>query len=123
MKLGTETNSVMNHLMSGTKGAPQPAVGMGATRLGWTYRNPATIVEVRTFKSGARTGQVRAVAIQDDHAKRIDNNSMSESQEYEFTPNRNGAVQWFKVDKNGSFKGDGGRLRIGERDKYYDFSF
>lgn len=123
MKLGTETNSLMNHLMSGTKGAPQPTVGMGATRLGWTDRNPATIVEVRRFKSGARAGQVSAVAIQDDNATRVDRNGMSESQEYTFTPNAEGAIQWFKADKSGSFKGDGGRLRIGERAKYYDFSF
>lgn len=126
MKLGTETCSMINYLMSGTVGAPKPEVGMGATKLGWTDRNPATIIEV--LKGG------KVIVVQADDAKRVDNNGMSESQEYEFTPNPNASREYYKLDKNGAYRSaymnengrlvfGSGQLRIGERDKYYDYSF
>lgn len=123
MKLGTETNGLSNYLLSGTNGQPVPEVGMGATVLMWSDRHPATIVAVVTFKGGARAGQVKEIHVQQDDAKRVDNNGMSESQTYEFTPNKDAGIQIFKVTKSGAFKGSGGQLRIGERDKYHDFSF
>ena len=44
MNLGTETGSVMNHLMSRmVRGEPAPRVGMGATLLSWTDRHAATV--------------------------------------------------------------------------------
>lgn len=43
MKLGRETGSLINHLLSHSK-EPAPAVGMGATILGWSDRHPATVV-------------------------------------------------------------------------------
>jgi hypothetical protein len=45
------TNSLTNYMMSGSKGAPQPEVGMGATELLWTDRNPYTVVEVINEKT------------------------------------------------------------------------
>mgnify|MGYP001576962564 CR=1 FL=1 len=41
LRAGTQTGSLINHLMSGSKGA-EPEVGMGATILGWSDRHPAT---------------------------------------------------------------------------------
>lgn len=123
MRLATETNSLVNHLLSGTRGAPQPEVGMGATILMWTDRRPATIVGLEYFKSGARAGQVSAVWIQEDDASRIDNNGMSEMQEYEIVPNPAAMKVRYKVNKAGAFTGPSGQLRIGQRSKYYDMSF
>ena len=127
MKLGTETASMTNYLLSGTKGQPTPVVGMGATKLCWTDRHPATIVEV--LKGG------KLIGIQKDNCKRIDSNGMSEDQDYEFTPNPSASIEYYKLNKQGAYyaahkneKGNfvfvgGGQLRIGDRDKYHDFSF
>lgn len=126
MKLGTQTASLTNYLMSGTDGAPAPQVGMGATKLGWTDRRPATIVEV--LNGG------KVIVVQEDTAKRVDDNGMSESQDYEFTPNPEATREFYKLDNKGAYrsayrneKGNlvfgSGQLRIGERDKYHDYSF
>lgn len=51
MKLGSETNSVVNHIYSrAVIGQPEPQVGMGGTVLHWTDRDPVTIF--RVFKVG-----------------------------------------------------------------------
>lgn len=39
MKLGTQTGSTTNYLMSGVKGQPAPEIGMGVTLLHWTDRS------------------------------------------------------------------------------------
>ena len=121
----------MNHLYSRmTNGQPQPVVGMGATLLQWTDRDPATVVEVKSLKSGALL-----IAVQEDKAQRTDNNGFSESQEYEYTPNPEAAKQWFRFEEGKGWRSvranekgrfvltGGGGLRIGEREKYHDFSF
>jgi len=129
MNLGTETGSLMNHLYSRmTIGEPEPVVGMGATLLSWTDRNPATIVEVNTKK--------RYIVVQEDHAVRVDSNGMSEAQEYHFTPNPDANRRIYRKVKSGEWvehqiNPETGRLvqsrsaglRIGERDKFYDYSF
>ena len=129
LKLGRDTGSFSNYLMSGTRGQPDPVVGMGATLLSWTDRHPATIVSVE------KVGKKIIVGVRKDDAVRIDNNGMSECQQYEFTPRADGHVSYFRFD--GDHKGwrgvskkdkrwclnGGSGLRIGERDKYHDFSF
>jgi hypothetical protein len=72
--------------------------------------------------------------VQEDDAKRIDNNGISESQQYEYTPNPDSPIQYFR-NKNDSwesvyfdmdtnrFKKGSGSILIGHREKYYDFSF
>lgn len=123
MRLGTDTGSMTNYLMSGTRGAPAPEIGMGATVLMWSDRYPVTIVEIERFKTGSRKGQISAVLVQEDDVLRIDKNGMSESQQYEFKPNVLNSIQRFKVNKVGAFVCEGRRLRTGERDKYHDYSF
>lgn len=131
MKLGTQTGSLVNHLYSrAVIGQPEPELGMGATLLAWTDRHPATVTD--TFL----VGKTRYVTVQDDDAKRLDRNGMSEAQEYEYTPNPKGRLTTFRRNKDGMWeevewnagtnrwrKRGGYGLRLGERRKYYDFSF
>lgn len=131
LKAGTQTGSLMNHLYSRmVNGQPEPVVGMGATLLQWTDRDPATIVEVKKTKAGAWL-----IAVQEDKAQRTDNNGFSESQEYEYSPNPEASKQWFRFEDGKGWRGvrdngkgrmvltGGGGLRIGEREKYHDFTF
>lgn len=131
MRLWIETNSLANNLLSrAVIGEPEPVVGMGVTFLRWTDREPGTIYGV--FKAGKST----FITVAADDAKRIDKNGMSECQEYEYTPRPDGYKsvfrknlkngRWERVTKNQSgrwVKAGGEGLRIGEREKYYDFSF
>ncbi len=116
LKLGTETGSLVNHLLSGTNGQPAPAVGMGVTVLHWSDRNPGTIT--RVSDSG------KTFWFKGDIAKRLDDFGMSESQSYEYTPNPDGAEIKATLRKNGAWKTSGGhQIRLGSREKYYDYSF
>lgn len=133
MKLGSETGSVMNHLHSrATIGQPTPEVGMGVTFLGWTDRHPGTIVQVYS-KDDAIVGFVA----QGDEAIRTDRNGMSEDQAYEFVRNPNAPMKMYRLDRNGQWRRSERNLatgkwrfldksqsiRLGERDKYHDYSF
>lgn len=134
MRLGTQTNSVTNHIYSiATIGQPEPKVGMGVTLLGWTDRYPGTIVDV--FVQGA----YEYIAIQEDNYVRTDNNGFSESQTYEYSRNprasliyyrrkraqgndgrfvrtvKNENDRWVNIDSKG--------IRIGERERYWDPCF
>jgi hypothetical protein len=81
MKLGTETGSVMNHVMSRqTKNEPEPVVGMGVTMLGWTDRYAGTIH--RIFQEKGTT----VIEVTDDDTKLVSGSALSEEQEYEYTP-------------------------------------
>lgn len=129
MNIGSQTGSLVNHLLSrSVNGQPVAEVGMGATLLAWTDRYPATIIEV--------LNEGKMVRVQEDSAVRVDVNGMSESQTYEFTANPAGRVVTFRQRANGMWqevffnaetkrwnKVDGLGLRIGSRAKYYDFSF
>ncbi len=124
MKIGTETGSLMNAVMSGD--TTEPVVGMAATVLGWTDRKGATVIG----------WDGTTLTVQEDHAKRVDSNGMSEMQKWEHTPNPNGITTTYRRHKKtGRFKGgwvnpetkrwsfgDGGVL-LGERRHYHDFSF
>lgn len=113
LKAGTETGSAFNHFFSRMDG-PAPAVGMGATVLCWTDRHAATIIKVTP----------KTVTVQRDHAIRIDQNGMSESQTYRYEPNPNGEIQAFRMTRRGLRHGHSGNgLLIGDRREYHDFSF
>lgn len=131
MKLGRETGSVNNWIQSNAViGQPTPEVGMGATILGWTDRYPGTITAVDRDRGAV------LLTVQEDAAERVDANGMSESQRYRFSPDPNGRVYRYRQDKSGRWqaveqnpatgrwvKSGGKGLRMGERSKYYDFSF
>ncbi len=136
MKLGTETNSLVNHLYSReTIGQPKPVVGMGATLLGWTDRKPATIRRATEIASKVWAYEI---VVTEDDARRIDNNGMSESQEYEYSVREDGyrllfrqdrkTGAWYEMRRNettGKLNRVSGanRIVIGRREKYHDFSF
>lgn len=114
LKAGTETGSLMNHLMS--RSAGKPAIGMGATVLAWTDRHAATVVAV---SASGKTCTVR-----EDMATRTDSNGMSENQSYTYTPDPNGREWTFRLTSKGWRAADGGPgLLLGERRHYHDFSF
>ena len=133
LRLGSGTGSVFNHFDSrAVVGEPEPYVGMGATVLHWTDRSACTIVKIEVIR------KVTYITTQDDDAKRKDTNGMSESQDYEYTPDPMGRLRVFKKHpKSGFWKfcvlnSDTGRyvqqthgsgLKIGVRDEYYDYSF
>ena len=134
MKLGTQTGSLINHILSTAK-ARTPEIGEGATILAWTDRYAGTVIAVET----ASSGQVVIVTIQADDAKRVDSNGMSECQEYEYTRNEKARIwsfrldarmaspKWVEVHKSSTGRwnktGNGTGLVIGRRQKFHDYSF
>jgi hypothetical protein len=108
---GTETGSLMNHVMSRSEAVPE--VGMGATILCWTDRTAGTIIKVTPTQ----------VHVQRDIATRIDHNGMSESQEYRYESDPNGIVEVFRMTKKGYRNLSRNGLLIGSRQAYYDYSF
>ena len=112
MKLGTETGSLINHLMSrsGIKAEP----GMGATILMWTDREPATIVKVTPTQ----------VHVRCDSYKRTDNRGyFTEDQDYEYEEVPANPVVIFRLTKRGLRCKSGNYLRVGQREAYRDPSF
>lgn len=99
-----------------------PELGMGVTMYGWSDRHSGTIVHISDNR--------KEITIQGDRTKRVDNNGMSECQQYKFFRNGTGtAGTRYTLRKNGRWivAGDnmhkGQSLSLGSRDEYYDFSF
>jgi len=125
LKLGTQTGSLINHVLSTESCIPE--VGMGATLLGWTDRSPATVIAWNPNK--------KEVTVQEDNYTRQDMNGMSECQDYSYTTNIKGQVKIFRWTDKGWRQimlnsethrwvyVDGEGLYIGQRERYYDFSF
>lgn len=98
-----------------------PVVGMGVTKLGYTDRTPYTIIEIISEKE---------IVVQEDNAVRTDANGMSECQRYTFSPNPNGHKVVLTLRRSGRWiekgipdKKGATQYMIGERMKYYDYSF
>lgn len=96
---------------------PAPEVGMGVTELRWTDRRAGTIT--RVSKSG------KTFWFTHDTATRIDNNGMSESQDYEYQINSEGYEYRVSLRKDGRWKvvNGGSYVMVGVRREYYDYSF
>lgn len=123
LKFGTETGSLINHMMSRVNGIA-PIAGEAATILHWSDRDPATVVSYDEAK--------QIVALQEDRAICTD----FEQQNYTYERNETGATFHFRREKNGSWvqvffnrttgrwiKSKGMGLTIGRREKYRDRSF
>ena len=128
MKLGTQTGSLINHLHSRSAN-PTPEIGMGATLLSWTDRNPGTVISIED------KGSYQIIGVQEDDYQRTDDRGFSEMQDYEYTANPNGYVTYFR-NRKGKWEGcrksaETGRwvkaetygLKLGFREKYHDFTF
>jgi hypothetical protein len=109
-----------------------PKVGDGATIHGWTDRYAATVIKVWQDK------RYEYVTVQQDSAKRVDRNYQSDCQSYECTPNPHGRTEtyrrkleggshrWegcYRNDETGRWNKGSGRVKLGVRDEYYDYSF
>jgi len=113
--------SVQNRLAENMTGQPKPQVGMGATECLWSDREPYEIIEVK---------DERHITVRRMAAKRIDNNGMSECQEYEYSSDPNGSIHNLFFTKQGRWRekyadrslGCNGWF-IGFAEKYYDYSF
>lgn len=118
--------SLVNLIQSQQKSPLEPKVGFGCTMLLFSDRHAGTIVRIWDMY----------VTVQRDNAKRIDDNGMSDMQDYAYTTNPEGQRITFKQDKHGVWREQivnrtsgryntvkGGMvLQIGVRDEYYDFS-
>ena len=127
MKLGTQTNSLVNHIMANTVSSEIEA-GTPATFLSWTDRHPGTIIE--KFSKGRftyikvrrdevvyaedRSGNFTIKDGSDDNFQmfRFKTDGSSGFQKVGINPDTGRYVKW----------GDGG-LSVGNREYYYDPSF
>ena len=122
--------NIMNRIMEEPNRQQEPVVGMGATICMHSDRHAGTIIDV-TVK-----GHATYVTVQRDNAKRTDNLGMSDSQDYDYTPNPEGGKEVFKDIGGKGFshvslnpitgryvKSGGYGLVIGHRDEHYDFNF
>lgn len=115
LTLGTETGSLINHLLSSID-APVPVVGMGCTIHLWTDRHAATVIAVSA--SG------KTATIQRDHATRTDTNGMSEAQQYAYTPDPDGSRYTVRLTRRGwRISTLGCSVGFGYRREYHDYSF
>jgi len=98
-----------------------PVLDGPATVISVTDRYPCTVISVTD----------KEVIVQEDHARRIDSNGMSETQNYNYSRNANGRKFTYRKVKSGRRKGqwrEGGitagcGIIFGTREKYYNFSF
>ena len=115
----TQFGSFQNMIAANAATRVQPTVGMPATIVLWTDREPATVVYVSP--SG------KTVRVRECHARRTDSNGMSDDQSYHFEENLAGRLREFRLCKAGwravGSGGKGAALRLGTREKYHDFSF
>lgn len=100
--------------MSASKGLD---IGMGATIRFGSDCYPVTVVGIST--SGYK------LTLQEDDARRLDNNGMSDVQDYEYTRNPNGNIYYAYRRANGAYylKGSKQQISLGFRRKFYDFCF
>ncbi len=111
---GSLTNAIHAHVKS-----PEPVVGMGATELCWSDREPYTVVEVISAKK---------IVVQSDIATRTDKNYEAGPQIYTFAPNPEAPRIVVTLRRNGRWvrQGDsskGSPFKLGSRDKYHDYTF
>lgn len=102
----------------------EPEVGMGATELLFSDRHAYTVIEVIDENT---------IRVQQDKAIRIDNNGMSDMQDYRYerdttrwpvtlhrSPDGHWRTEQFKV-KRKSYPGE--VFMLGRRDEHHDYSF
>lgn len=134
MNIGTQTNSLVNHMYSRmTTGAPAPEVGMAATTLSWTDRHAATVTEVIELTSKVWAYEIR---VADDIVTVESGSTHDGSAKFTMVPNYEGFAALYRMNRKtgqwvhgyinkstGRFLKTGGGLILGRRDHYVDPSF
>ena len=134
MNIGTQTNSLVNHLYSRmTEGAPAPVVGMAATTLSWTDRHAATVTKVFELTSKVWAYEIHVV---DDIITVESGSTYDGSAKFTIVPSYDGFAALYRQDRKtgawfrgyinqatGRFKKSAGGLILGKRDHYVDPSF
>lgn len=121
--------TTLNEIMyGGTKGQPEPEVGMGITLLFWSDREPGTIVDVVPFKSGPNKGKARLIRFQEDKVDFVDGKTVitpDPDARVETATRRKGDRFVTTGDKNILWNApiEGVRVRIGDRGYYRDPHF
>lgn len=116
--------SLNNRLMAASR-QPEPVVGMGMTICHYTDRSCATIREVKHNAAG----KAIAFSATGDRAIRVDDNGISESQQYRYETRDDVKPTRYTLRKNGKWGEVGipmryaGQLLLGVRDAYHDYSF
>ena len=129
MKLGSETGSLVNHLMS-TSSNDEPTIGTPATLLSWSDRAAATVTDV--FVKNGRT----IVEVTYDLSTVVRGSSVDGSAEYRYERDPSGSVRYFRREKTGEWicvrknedtgrwvKSGRGGILLGRRETYVDPSF
>jgi hypothetical protein len=111
MKLGTETGSLVNHVIAKSDAVPE--IGMACTILHWTDRTPGTVIEIS--KSG------KTIKVQED-ASAVMFRNVAGQLVWGITRDPNGYVWTFRLTKSG-WKSSGNGLRLGFAERYYDENF
>jgi len=117
--------NLINRITENTKS--HPVKDGGATITAYSDRYAGTVYDIVDGR----------VYVQEDKATRIDNNGMSDSQDYHYERDFNGRVFIFGKNRKGRYvqvqynaktnrwnQVEGGNgVRFGDRDKHYDFGF
>jgi len=89
--------------------------GLGATYSIGSDRYACTVIAV--------SPSAHKITTRDDRAIRTDSNGMSEAQSYRYERDPDGALRTFYRNSKGGYGQRGGRLYLGARRSYYDYSF
>ena len=129
MKFGSETGSLVNHLMS-TSSNDEPTIGTPATLLSWSDRAAATVTDV--FVKNERT----IVEVTYDISTVVRGSSADGSAVYHYERDPSGSVRYFRREKTGEWvcvrknedtgrwvKSGRGGILLGRRETYFDPSF
>ena len=113
--------SLDNRLLENTRGL-DPQIGMGVTECLYSDREPYEIIAIKDD---------RHITVRRMNYKRVDDNGMSECQDYEYTSNPEGyTCELFKNKKGIWVRRVGTRgvddshgWYVGYAERYYDYSF
>jgi hypothetical protein len=125
-----QVGSLINHLAVNSKHLfNMPVIGTGVTFYSWSDRSAGTVVEIFDLSK-------KIIEIKHDTAIRIDNNGMSDCQNYSYEMDINSRSvfyrwsdkksQWQGVEKNDKGRwvlSHGQPISVGNRDAHYDYSF
>lgn len=106
--------SLLNRLAERAKQV-DPVVGMQCTITRYTDRDPGEVVKISPSGKTIEVREMRAI--------RLDDNGMSECQEYRYESNPEGKLHTFRLTKKGWRDKSRNGLVLGLASKYHDYSF